>query len=403
MGRRRAMEAVVLAAGEGLRLRPFTVSRPKVMIEIANKPIVEYVVRALAETGIRDIIMVVGYKKESVMSYFGNGGAYNVRIEYVVQKKQLGTAHALLTAKDALDSDEFLVLAGDNIVGSENLQPVIKSEAITVGVTESDIPSKYGVVLHKNEYVIDIIEKPERAEMRLINTGIYKLTSEIFDYIPQCIEEGKYGISHVLSHMIKTGTKIRWERVGSGWRDIVYPWDIVEANAHALTGISRRIEGDVERNAVIKGRVVIGKDTVIRSGCYIRGPVIIGEGCEIGPNVYISGGSVIGNDVTIMANSTVEESVIFDESIVGTSSHISRSVIGWGSVLGSGVRCPSSSATVVFGDEVFNLESTGAMVGEGCKIMSNCVIMPGAIVGAYCKVKPLRVISGTIEDGSIVV
>src|SRR4030042_1021823 len=140
------MQAIILAAGEGPRLRPFTMSKPKVMLPIGNKPILAYVVKALVENGLMDIIMVVGYKKERIMSFFGDGSKFGAKITYVVQEKQLGTAHALLYVKNMVKED-FVLVAGDNIVDKETISRIIQHDNNpSVLVTESELPSKYGVI-----------------------------------------------------------------------------------------------------------------------------------------------------------------------------------------------------------------------------------------------------------------
>ncbi len=122
------MKAVILAAGEGTRMRPFTRGQPKVMLSIGNKPILEYLINALAKNGIRDLIMVVGYRKERIMSYFGDGKDWKVNIKYVHQEKQLGTANALKTAeKDLKNEKNFLLVAGDNIVDHMDMDHIVYS------------------------------------------------------------------------------------------------------------------------------------------------------------------------------------------------------------------------------------------------------------------------------------
>ena len=118
------MQAVVLAAGEGQRLRPFTANKPKVMIKVANKPILEFVIEALREVGILDVIIVVGYKKSRIIDYFENGSKWGVKIEYAIQHQQLGTAHALKQAEKYIKDDKFLVLAGDNIIDPETIKRI---------------------------------------------------------------------------------------------------------------------------------------------------------------------------------------------------------------------------------------------------------------------------------------
>ena len=201
------VQAVILTAGEGTRLRPLTVSRVKGMIPIANRPILEYVVNALAKNNIRDIIMVVGYKKERIMAYFEDGIDFGVKIQYADQKKQLGTAHALVQAQDLIKKD-FLVLSGDNIIAPEGISNLLeenKNDASLL-ITHSDTPSKYGVVGLTGNRVKHIVEKPEitgdlltkgvpsifslalwehqeKSISNIISTGIHRFHPKIFKHI----------------------------------------------------------------------------------------------------------------------------------------------------------------------------------------------------------------------------
>ena len=226
-------EAVILAAGEGKRLRPFTEDMPKVMLPIANKPILEYVIEALVDNNIRNIIMVVGYKKESIMSYFGDGNKWGVEINYVFQEKQIGTAHALLQAKGYID-DEFLVLPGDNIIDKECIAKLIKEKEKASVIEESELPSKYGVVKISDGYISQFEEKPVMAETNIISTGIYKFEPDIIDLVEQFVSEGKNNLTDVIQHIIKSGEKIKGIKGNGKWKDAVYPWDLLKMNADAL-------------------------------------------------------------------------------------------------------------------------------------------------------------------------
>src|SRR3989338_8588027 len=147
-------QAVILAAGEGQRLRPFTVTKPKTMISIADKPILQYVVEALAQNGIRNIVIVVGYRREQVFNYMGNGEKFGVNIVYITQEKQLGTAHALMQAKEVVDN-EFLVLPGDNLIESNTIARFVKMQPQAMLVKKVENTDRYGVVTTDGEIVRD--------------------------------------------------------------------------------------------------------------------------------------------------------------------------------------------------------------------------------------------------------
>jgi len=192
------VKAVILAAGEGIRLRPLTLYKPKVMIKVANKPILEYVVRALAQNRIKDILMVVGYRRERIMTYFEDGQKFGVNIEYEVQDKQLGTAHAL-SLVEGKTGDGFLVLPGDNIPDPSIVRDLVASGVPnSIAVTESSQPSKYGVVLLRGKQVTKIVEKPESLMGNLISTGLLYLSDKIFGCIRQCAEQGSHDMTAVL-------------------------------------------------------------------------------------------------------------------------------------------------------------------------------------------------------------
>lgn len=386
------MQAVILAAGEGQRLRPFTANKPKVMIKVANKPILEYVIEALRDAGILDIVIVIGYKRSRIIDYFGDGSKWNVRIEYAVQEQQLGTAHALKQAEE-LVSDKFLVLAGDNIVDSETIKKVNKPWTLAYKIAEE--PSKYGVLVVSNGRVERIIEKPREHISNLVNTGIYCFTSEIFEMI-----KDETDLITVINSMIEEGYEFRCVEANV-WVDIVYPWDILKVNDFAMKFSGKIMAGKIE-NACIIGDVSIGRNTIIRGNVYIKGPVVIGENCEIGPNAVIMPSTSIGNNVKIGAFSYVENSVIGDNVVIAPNSHIENSVIDRGCIIGAKFSALSGFTEIRVGEEHHKVK-TGIFVGENCKIDANVVAEAGTVIGNNVTISPLKLVRGVIPDNSTVV
>jgi len=391
-------QAVVLAAGEGERLRPFTASKPKVMIKVANKPILQYVVEALERNGIRRIIFVVGYKKEKIMDYFEDGKALGVGIEYVVQKHLLGTGDALKQAENKTD-DRFLVLSGDNVIEEDTLS---ESELLDVSETENAIlikvhtdVSKYGVVLVKNGLVKDIIEKPSEEISNLVNTGIYAFGEEIYEFLEEELTSG-------LLSMVHQGKRVKACETHGAWLDAVYPWDVLRLNDIVLKENPAKVEGKIERGVTIDGRVSIGKNSVIRANSYVKGPVIIGENCEIGPNACIFPSTSIGTDVTIGAFTEIKNSVLTDMVKIGSFSSIQDSIFDMGSYAEGGFIARSEEAEIEIGGEHHRVK-VGAMVGEYCEMGSNVIAHPGTIIGNRCRIKSMKELSGKIPDGSWVV
>jgi len=392
----RIEQAVILAAGEGQRLRPFTVLKPKVMIPIANKPILQYVVEALAVNGVRHIVMVVGYRKEQVQDYFGSGEKLGVEIDYIVQKQQLGTAHALMQARDMV-GDSFLVMPGDNIIKPDTIAQLVEAQPSVILVKKQENISKYGVVTARKGIVEEIVEKPQEATSKMVNTGIYALDRGIFEFV-----EAEVELPMVLKNVIARGYELAAQKTDDTWLDAVYPWDILRLNDIALGAISLSIAGTVEKGVTMKGAVCVGKGTVIRAGCYLVGPLIIGENSDIGPHTCIFPATSIGDQVTISPFSQIRNVAIGNGVHIGPGSILEDSIIDRGSIIGGHFSAFSGEAVVEVEGEYHKVH-TGAVAGEHCAIEDNVIARPGLILGNHSRVNALKLLSGKIPDGSLVV
>lgn len=397
------MKAVILAAGEGKRLRPFTMSRPKGMIMVGNRPILEYIVEALVSNGVKDIIMVVGYRRDTIMLHFQDGKKFDASIEYVVQEKPLGTAHALSLARPRLNGDDFIIAAGDNLIDAQLIADLLaKRNGITMVVAESESPSKYGVVKMEGDRIVDLVEKPEIQIGNIINTGIYYFPHKMVEMFKMPAFHKELGITQLLSGMVSE-IEIRGVKSIGRWNDAVYPWDLLNVNTQALDFTGQGVEGTVEPGAVLKGPINVGAGTRIRSGCYIEGPVVIGEGCDIGPNVVILPSTSIGNGAQIEPFSYISHCLIMGNAIIGSHTHLSRSVIGDGVRAKAGLFVPSDTCIVRAEREVFQLSDVGAHIGQDTVIGSRVVISPGTVVGAGCRIEDGVRVSGNLENKSVVV
>ncbi len=389
-------QAIVLAAGEGQRLRPFTVTRPKSMLAIADKPVLHFVIEALARNGIRDIIIVVGYRKEQVFDYLKSGEDLGVTIDYVTQERQLGTAHALGMAKDRAD-EEFLVVPGDNLIDAGTISGFIATGSPAVLVKRVEDPSRYGVVATGDGLVSGIEEKPEVAGSNLVNTGIYAFTQDVFNYTG-----GVLDIPDMLNKMIEDGREIRAVETTGRWLDIVYPWDIISLNNAVLLGLQGQLGGTMEKGVTVRGQVVVGDGTVIRSGTCIYGPAVIGAGCDIGPHVTIKPASTLGDNVVVSPFTHIENAVIGNDVGIGPGCIIQDSVIGKGcsidgrfTAIGSQVKHPVSNGTIPG-------IPLGVIMGEDCMVENSVSVQPGAVVGNGCQVRMTRTLTGNIPDKSLV-
>ena len=394
--RQRVKQAVVLAAGEGQRLRPFTALKSKVMIPIVNKPVLQYVIEALAANGITEVLLIVGYGLEHVQDYFGSGEQFGVHITYIVQRQQIGTGHALKQAKDAVD-ETFLVLAGDNIIEPQTISSFVLTQPNSILVKQQDSVSKYGVATLSGGVLVDLVENPAEPISNFVNIGIYLLNRKVFEFLEQEVD-----LPQALNRMVIQGEVINVQETQGSWLDAVYPWDIIKLNQEAMVRAISKIGGIVESGVNVRGIVQVGRDTIIRSGCYIVGPVVIGENCQIGPNVCLFPSTSIGDGVTLSPFTMIRNSVIGKSTSIGPSSFIEDSVIDEGCFLGSHFIARSSDAEIKVDREIHQVKC-GAFVGEDCNIEDGVLVQPGVMVGDGARIKSMKVIAGNIPEKSWVV
>ncbi len=402
------MKAVILAAGEGMRCRPLTLTRSKVMLRIANKPMIEYVVQSLAESGITDILMVVGYAKERIMNYFGNGKDFGVNIEYTEQKHQLGTAHAIKQAKYSVD-DEFLVLNGDNLVSADTIADITKRHTggTSILTTTRKATSGYALVIESGGVVKKIVEGQILNNVHNINTGIYIFDQTIFDAIEETLQAdisgvSEFGITDSIQRMINAGYDVHAHRTDHTWTDVIHSWDLLGVNAMILEGMPDSAHGLADRK--INDRVVVGKDSAIGENSYVKGPVIIGRNCDIGPNVVIAPSTSIGDNVTIEPFTYIKNSVIFDDVHIGSHSTIKNTVIGENNVINSHFVVESRrDLTVELERKLYHADELGTVIGDAGTIGCDVAVTAGALIGIECRIEAGTVVRKQIPSHALVV
>ena len=395
------MKAIILAAGEGARMGPLTASEPKVMIPVGNKPILEYAVEALVENGVHDLVLVVGYRKERIQSYFEDGRKFNARIEYAVQGKQLGSLHGLWEAR-SLVRGPFLAVNGSNLVDAQAVADLLGAgDGPALMIAESETPEKYGVVSLAGQYLEKIVEKPGQPESNLVNGGVYLLDASVFPLVEPLLSEGHYDLPSLMNALAGKA-RVRAVRTKGTWLPALHPWDLLKLNAHVLGSVGDLQSGTIEKDVVLRGHVVIGDGSRIRSGTYVLGPAIIGKGCEIGPNVVVYPSTSIGDNVRVQAFSVIENSILMDDVVLGPQSHVSNSVLASGVRVASNLMASSDKADAQVEGEWHAVERVGALVGEDTEIRDGVVIEPGSVVGARCRIAPLSRVRGNVPNGTTV-
>ena len=394
------MKAVILTAGKGKRLMPITSSRPKPMIPLAGKPLLEYTILGLKNAGISEILLIVGYKEEDIREYFGDGqDKFNVSIEYISQEKQLGTGHAVSYAKDFVKDTPFLLMYGDLITDPKIFKDILEKFNETkidglITLLKVNNPQDYGIItLNSDDFVEKIIEKPspELNLGNLANAGIYIFNPMIFKAIEKTTKSvrNEYEFTDSMEILINqlNGKIIGYVIKDHFWSDIGLPWQLFEANIFLLDRIERKILGNVEENVHIFGNVHIGRNTNVKSGSYIQGPCFIGENTLIGPNAYIRPHTSVGDNCHI-GISEVKNSIIFSNSNVPHFNYVGDSIICEKVNLGAGsktsnLRFDNKSVWVKIKGEKIDSgrRKLGAIIGPNVQTGINANIMCGKKIG----------------------
>lgn len=395
---------VILAAGEGKRMRPLTGSRPKVMLPLAGKPMIEHLLCATRDAGVSEFILVVGYGESSVRSYFGNGESLGISIHYVTQKRQLGTGDAVMTVAPHVHT-RFLLLNGDMVLRTEDIKKMLQTPAPAMGIFTSSHPQDYGVVTHSSGIVTGLEEKSLTPKSDQINAGIYLFDPQIFEQLNKITPSprGELELTDALMGYIKTGSlqavPLQY------WADMGSPWDLLGVHEDMMKEISSRQEGVIEEGVYIKGNVQIGPGTVIMSGSYLEGPCIIGADCRIGPHAYIRPGTAVGNHCHIGHSSEIKNTIIMDETNIPHFSYIGDSVIGSGCNFGAGTKVANlrhDKSTIIIGGKNTRRRKFGAVIGDDVLFGINCSVNVGAIVGNHCRIGPHALVEGIIDDETVI-
>lgn len=392
------MKALILAAGKGANLVPFTTTRPKPMINVGGGFILENTIHLLKESGINVINIVVGHEADTIIKYFGRGIDFGANIYYIHQEKITGIGNALYMARERFNPGEYFILVYGDIITSANifnytLQSfnMIKGPVASVCLTPST--KMFGNVYLNNEMKITkIIEKPKKGNLgNYVLAGVFILPSDFF----HILEKTKFNMETALGRLIKEiGLRASiWEE---DWIDVEYPWDTLMANKiimdsweRASISKSAQLKGDVR----IEGPVRIEDNVEIRSGTIIEGPSFIGAGSFIGNNVLIRKYTFIGKGCTIGYGVELKNCILFGNSLVGRLSFIGDSVIGSNVYIGSGTmtingNLDKSTVKAVVNRKIMNthLNKVGSFIGDNVVIGSGNTIMAGAIINTEVKI-----------------
>ena len=326
------MKALITSGGRGTRLRPLTHTQNKHLIPIANKPILHYAIEYCAQAGITDIGIVYSADSTAVPDAIGDGSQWGVRITYIPQKAPLGLAHVVKISQDFIQDEPFVFYLGDNMVvgGLKRFIEEFEKNKSNCHLTLAKVkdPERFGVPEIKDRRIVRIEEKPKQPKSQFAVSGIYIYDKSIFEAVNNIkpSARGELEISDAHQYLLDHGYKITYSEITGWWKDTGKPYDLLEANRLILDNMNEDIQGEIDRDSLVTGKVKIGAGSKIINST-IRGPVIIGQNTVI-ENSYIGPFTSIYDDC-IIKNSEVEFSILLKEcKIIDVDIRIEHSLLG---------------------------------------------------------------------------
>lgn len=393
------MKAVLLAAGEGQRLLPLTATKPKHMLRVGGKTILEHCLYALKANGITEILIITHYMGETIRNYIGNGSEFGVKIDYAEQTSVLGTGNAASIAEPFVE-DEFVLAYGDLLFSAVAMKSLIDSYLsnkvnTVMAAVPVEKPENYGIIeLGEQTQLRSLVEKPtpELAPSDLANAGLYIFKKDVFDAIRQVKKSprGEWELTDAVSLLAKKGKIVKVIQIEKAdWFDVGTPWDLLEANSWVLKRMEHKVLGKIEDGAHILGPVTVAsKEARVRSGAYIEGPCFIDDGADVGPNCFIRPFTSIGKNVRVGNACEIKNSIIMDTTHVGHLSYVGDSILSNHCNLGAGtvaanLRLDDGPVKMVVKDKVVNTgrRKLGSILGDNVRTGVGALLMPGIKVG----------------------
>ncbi|WP_431901307.1 glucose-1-phosphate thymidylyltransferase [Nonomuraea sp. bgisy101] len=326
------MKALVLAGGSGTRLRPITHTSAKQLVPVANKPVLYYALESLAQAGITEVGIVVGDTHAEIESAVGDGSQFGLSVTYLRQEAPLGLAHAVMTAREYLGGDDFVMYLGDNFIvgGIEDLVSRFREErpAVQIMLTKVAEPEQFGVAeLDVDGRVVGLEEKPAVPKSDLALVGVYLFTPAVHEAVGELKPSwrGELEITDAIQWLLDRGHRVESTIISGYWKDTGNVTDMLEVNRLVLESLEPEVAGSVDSTSQLIGRVVVEPGAVVR-GSRIVGPVVIGSGSEVSAS-YIGPYTSIARDCRI-SNSEIEYSIVLPRASISGVRRIEASLIG---------------------------------------------------------------------------
>ncbi len=357
MGCASILKGVILHGGHGTRLRPLTHTGPKQLIPIANKPISQYVLEDLRDSGIKDVAIILGdIYPEKVKEYYSDGDKFGVNLTYIHQGNPKGIAHAVNLCEEFVKKEDFVVYLGDNL-----LKGGIKKYADEFRASDNDAtillcpvknPQLFGVAkFDEDGKLIGLVEKPKVPPSQYALTGIYFFRHVIFSMIKKLKPSwrGELEITEAIHLLVEGGYNVGHYVVSGWWKDTGSPEDILEANRLVLDDLTPETKGTVESQSSIQGRVSTGQGSLVKAGALIMGPAVVGQNSTVGADVYIGPYTSIGNNVVIKRGEIIN-SIVMDGCLLDVKERITDSIIGPNTKIVSNAESKPSGRKFILGE-----------------------------------------------------
>jgi len=411
------LQAIILAGGEGKRVFPLAVNKPKPMFKLLGKPLIHHVIDTLKEAGLKDYVVVVGHRGEQIKDYLKDGSKLGVSIEYTVQKQSLGMADALKTAEE-LAEDNFFVVNADDVFEASLIKQMSRQfregEAEIVlsckPVTET---WKFGIIKVEDEKVTDFVEKPPKGKepSNLAVVGVYILTKQLFDYYKK-IPVSDHQYEDAILGFIRDRNVVKavsYDRFFAGYK---YPWDLFTINRHLMDKkiVKQTIEEDVKisERATVEGKVWLGRGAKVFENACVKGPCYIDENSVVGNNSLVRDYTSLGRGCVVGYSTEIKHSLVGDDCWFHTN-YVGDSIIADNCLFGAGTitanfRFDEKNIQVWVGNRRVDsgTNKLGAIIGDNCKTGINACLEPGVKVGPQSMVGPNVDLQGDLEPETII-
>lgn len=391
-------QAVILAAGRSTRTYPLTLTKPKPLLKVAGKTIIEHNLDQLVGL-VNEVYIVVGYKAEMIKEFIGDKFK-GMSIKYIAQEKPLGNANALMKVEKQIKG-KFILMFGDDLYSKKDIKELLNYDNAILAQKVKN-PEQFGVLKIENNIFIKVVEKPKKFISDLVNVGCFSFTKDIFNVLKkiELSKRNEYELPDAYNLLAKE-RKIKVVTVKDYWLPITFSWSLLRANEFFLNKIKAKQsrKARIEKNVHIKGKVIIGRGTTIKSGVYIEGNIKIGDNCIIGPNCYLRGATTIGDNCHIGQAVEIKNSIVGDGTSIAHLSYIGDSIIGDNVNVGAGnitanLRFDGKNIKSPINKNVQDTgkEKLGIIIGDNCKTGINVSFYPGIKINPDFKIMPGEIV-----------